>query len=336
MTPCKKLNFYNFITDLIFHPDHALPEDRKTTKIITVALGILTLGAFHLGIAISWGIHKIITSIKNLSAIEKKTDATFKRTVNLSEKTTAIPLTTSIKRKGFENPNGVNCFFASALQCLASVRQFLPSDVSKLNQDKQEIALSILALLDKVLSGKMGTENEVKALKQKLKLEGMGDSREAISILLNVFGMDKGHIYIEDKFIPASFPLQLPEDGSSRLIVKSDTTPKEYTLALPVVNLNQQPLDFLILQRIHLPLDLNHRKSLEIPQIIKLNHQGKISSFELVSTAQSLGGHAIAYTKEANQWVECNDEKISLVDPEEAYKNIQKNSMILVYRPVKE
>lgn len=68
-----ELNLYNFITDLIFYPEHAKPEDQKKSLAITVALSLLSLGIIPLTIGIGWGVDKAVSWIKNkFSETDKK------------------------------------------------------------------------------------------------------------------------------------------------------------------------------------------------------------------------------------------------------------------------
>lgn len=75
MNNLKELNFYNFFTDLIFNPEHAIPEDRNKSLALSIALGIFSLGAIPLVVGAGWGISRGITWIKeSLSPLQQKTD----------------------------------------------------------------------------------------------------------------------------------------------------------------------------------------------------------------------------------------------------------------------
>lgn len=76
MVELKELNFYNFVTDLFFHPKHAVPHDQKKSLAITIALSTLSLGIVPLTIGIGWGVGKAGSWIKKkFSATDKKTKA---------------------------------------------------------------------------------------------------------------------------------------------------------------------------------------------------------------------------------------------------------------------
>lgn len=76
MSELKELNFYNFITDLIFHPEHAVPKDQKKSLALTIGLSTLSFGIIPLTIGIGWGVSKAFSLIKDkFSATDKKTQA---------------------------------------------------------------------------------------------------------------------------------------------------------------------------------------------------------------------------------------------------------------------
>ena len=74
MCELKELNFYNFITDLIFHPEHATSKDQKKSLAITIAVSTLSFGIIPLTIGIGWGVGKAVAWIKKkFSATDIKT-----------------------------------------------------------------------------------------------------------------------------------------------------------------------------------------------------------------------------------------------------------------------
>lgn len=76
MNEFKELNFYNFVTDLIFHSEHAKPKDQKKSLAITIALSVLSLGIIPLAIGIGWSVGKAISWIKQkFSPADKKIKA---------------------------------------------------------------------------------------------------------------------------------------------------------------------------------------------------------------------------------------------------------------------
>lgn len=78
MDPLKQLSFTNFVTDLIFHPEHAVAEDQNKALVLSVVLGIFSLGIFPLVVSIGWGVSKVASWVKEkLSNSEQKTNDVF-------------------------------------------------------------------------------------------------------------------------------------------------------------------------------------------------------------------------------------------------------------------
>lgn len=311
-----ELSFRTFFSDLIFHPEHAHPEDQKKCLIISIALGIFSVGIIPLVVGLGWVVRKVVSWITEKSPAEEKTNNVFHSKIGTGaiDKQDNIA-TSAIERKGFQNSSG-NCFFAAALQCLASVRQYLPEDSSKFNN--KEVAEQTLALLDKILSGIEGTDAELNELIKKLGVR-WGDAREAIIYLVKCLGLTGNSIWIHD-----DFNILFKAEGESR-----------YTYKCPLVDKsNQKKLDFFMLHRTDLSKNLANRVAMDVPQLIQVpiaDQPNTYDLYELVATAQSLCGHAVAYTKEQDQWLECNDYVISHSN-DNAIENIKKHSLVLVYR----
>lgn len=70
--PGKDLNVRNFFTDLIFHPEHAKPKQQKKSRVLSIAIGILSLGIVPLVVSIGWGASALISLCKG-SPTSKKT-----------------------------------------------------------------------------------------------------------------------------------------------------------------------------------------------------------------------------------------------------------------------
>lgn len=67
-----KLTFSSFISELIFHPGKAATEkEQQQAKILSIALGILTLGILPLVVSIGWAVRWIIIKF---SSTDKKVD----------------------------------------------------------------------------------------------------------------------------------------------------------------------------------------------------------------------------------------------------------------------
>jgi len=315
----QELSFRNFFSDLIFFPEHARPKDQNKCLIISIALGIFSLGIIPLFVGIGWVVRKVVLLVTEKSPLQEKTDNVFRNNFK----------TNSTQRKGFYNSSGSHCFFASALQCLASVRQHLPIDASQL-QD-QETANQILALLDKVLSGTEGSDQELAELEIKLGLEGKGDARAAIASLTGYLGIDQINFF-DDAWDQTSNPIWINQENFVNFFKaeKGET----YTYKYPLADKTNQKLNFFMLLRSDLSSNLADRKSGDVPQLIQVpiaNQPNSYDLYELVTTAQSLGGHAIAYTKEDAQWLEFNDHTVSKLSNDMVEENIKKHSMILVY-----
>ena len=65
----QPLTFYNFFSDLIFHPEHADPAERTKCVIISIALGVLSLGVVPAVVGFGWGVRWLM---ENLSTQDKK------------------------------------------------------------------------------------------------------------------------------------------------------------------------------------------------------------------------------------------------------------------------
>ena len=339
-----ELSFKNFFSDLIFHPEHARPEDQKKCLILSVALGIFSLGIIPLVVGIGWGVRKVVSWVTDKSPAEEKTSNVFQNTVvtNTVEKkdnigTNAVEKkdnteTYAIERKGFQNPLGGHCFLASALHCLASVKEYLPKDFSQ--SDNKLAAEQTLELLDNVLSGVEGTDQELTELKKKLKLEGGGgDAGVAFNSLVTCLKMEEVKIFESNEWWSTAHPFRIIDEDFSRVFKTEDGISKAH---LPLADKTKQKLNFFAWHRCHLPEKPVDRKAAEIPQFIQVPQVDLSNNdqYELVATAQSLGGHAVAYVKESEQWLKYDDEKVSKLSNDTAMKDIAKDSMILVYRRV--
>jgi hypothetical protein len=315
----QELSFQTFFSDLIFHPGHAHPQDQKKCLIISIALGIFSLGVIPVLIGIGWGIREVVLWIKK-SPLQEKINNVFQNNIHS---------TFSIERKGFQNSSGTHCFLASALQCLASVRHYLPADPSRFSN--QETGKQILALLDKVLSGIEGTDQELSELKNKLSLNDMGDAREALTFLSGCLDIDQINIF-ENDWNLTSNPIWIDHENFNNYF-KAEKLGM-HTCKYPLADKTNQKLNFFILLRSDLPNSLAERKPVDTPQLIQVpvaNELNNYNHYELVATTQSLGGHAIAYAKENGGWIEFNDDKISKVSSNKVEEDIKIHSMFLVY-----
>lgn len=228
-------------------------------------------------------------------------------------------------RKGFQN-SGTNCFMAAALQCVASIRSLLPHVTS-------EIGLSILSLLDKVLGGSEGTNEDLENLKKKIGLRGMGDTREAVLLLLPYLSIDYLQILFNNHWGKSMNPINIVEKNNPYLI-QNENQKGCYAYSFPLSHINGDKLPFLLFNRYMLSKDFFNRPLVDIPQLIQVpiaHHEGYYDEYELVTTAQSLPGHAIAYSKEKDGWFQFDDNKVSPISDDEVEKQISKNSMLLVY-----
>lgn len=318
----KPLSVSTFFSDYIFHPDHAPREDQTKCLILSIALGILSCGIIPLAVGISWGIRWLISYSR-----DKRSEAEEKVNQTASKHFGRNPVVATA-RAGFPNA-GNTCFLASALHCLASIRKHLTmidDTVANEKQTSRQTLNKTLAQLDTILSGNQGSLGE---LKNELGLgDDGGDLRLIIQRLLPCFKTGETKCYFNNNWSPAGNPINLKE-GKGLLSEGSDIYPH------PLRNEKGEKSDFLVFTRMGLDSKRGDRKPMEIPPTIKVaidEEKKQLCEYELVTTGQSLGGHAIAYVKENDKWFILDDAKRIPTTYKDIADEINKDGAILVYR----
>lgn len=323
MVPLKELSFNTFFTDLIFYPEHAVPQDQKKALALSIALGIFSLGIFPLIVGVGWSVDKAITWLKEkLTYTEKKTDESFR--ANFSNKSQNISInqtetenveTIATKKLDIFLPldktgrlrHGANtCFLAAAIQLIRQIPLFNmalenPSRIRKNeSKDKFELREKIRIFLFQILlrsnSGKEVSANEMDAFgallhqydKQIPAPGKYGATISAIEVIFEILSIEEVPYSISDYFVDNYCSMWGEEED------------KPYNLLTSQIKI--------------FPWDIPRGK-------IPLTYENSDAKYHLVGVTSRSGNHAVAYVKDlrhpSSNWVYLDDMQPTRIAPED-------------------